>query len=283
MKLRCDNCGETFRDEGELAHVLPEVPDLGSRLDPGGIVPNGTCPECGSLVYTTRQPQILGGNDGSAPEGTAGEPESEFLVEWVIDIHAASFRQAAERALCIQRKRDSIAIVFDVTNSATGVRRTVDLCEENRDSGRLRCRLCGDRVCVARLRDHLCLHNPNADNMDWESVRNMFDLAEPDIEDRIVVAVHGGVAEVIACPEGVVIEVRDYDTEGCDPDQLAEDGGIVNVVTGPIPDWIDDFTAGAAEELAVDGFTEAEALAIASEAADIIREHEAREAGKEVS
>ena len=95
--------------------------------------------------------------------------------------------------------------------------------------------------------------------------------------ERVVVAVRGGVAEVMACPEGVVAEIRDYDTDGCDLDQLAEDGSIVDVVTGPIPDWIDDFATGAAEELAEDGFTEAEALAIASEAAAIIREHEVKD------
>ena len=94
---------------------------------------------------------------------------------------------------------------------------------------------------------------------------------------RVIITVRGGVAEVLACPEDAVVEVRDYDTEGCDPDQLAEDGSIVNVVTGPIPDWIDEFAAGAAEELADDGLTEAEALAVAAEAAAIIREHETQE------
>ena len=103
------------------------------------------------------------------------------------------------------------------------------------------------------------------------------------LNDRVVITVRGGVAEVIACPENAVIEIRDYDTEGCDSSRLAEDGGIVNVVTGPIPDWIDEFAEGAAEELANDGFTEAEALAFASEAAAIIREHEAQETGKEVT
>ena len=50
MKLECDNCGKTFTDEDELAHVLPEIQHLGSRLDPGGIVPSGTCPECGTAI-----------------------------------------------------------------------------------------------------------------------------------------------------------------------------------------------------------------------------------------
>ena len=164
MKLRCDNCGRAFSAENELDHVFPDIPDLVSRLDPGGTVPSGQCPRCGALIYL------------------------------------AVARSAPTR-------------------------------------------------------------------------RN----------ERVVITVRGGVAEVTQCPEHVVVEIRDYDTEGCDPDRLAEHGSVVNVVTGPVPDWIDDFAAGAAEELADDGFTEAEALTIASEAADIIREHEAREAGKEVT
>ena len=100
---------------------------------------------------------------------------------------------------------------------------------------------------------------------------------------NVIVVVRGGVAEVLSCPAGVVVEIRDYDTDGCDPEQLAEDGSVVSTVTGPIPDWIAEFAAGAAEELADDGFTEAEALAFASEAAAIIREHEARETEEEVT
>ena len=93
---------------------------------------------------------------------------------------------------------------------------------------------------------------------------------------RVVIAVRGGVAEVVSCQADVIVEIRDYDTEGCDSSRLAEDGSMVSVVTGPIPDWIDEFAAGAEGELVNDGFTEAEALAIASAAADIIREHEAK-------
>ena len=196
MKLRCDNCGKTFGNEGELEHRLPDIAGLGSRLDPGGIVPSGTCPACGSLVYLTAEARGAVTNGGATatvpPDGRA----EEFCVEWTIDLSAESSQQAAEKALRIQRKADSIATVFDVTCSATGIRRTVDLSEESHRSEASGC-----RVCLAR----------------------------------------------------------------------------------PVPDWVDEFAAGAAEELADDGLTEAEALAIASEAADIIREHEARKTGKEVS
>jgi predicted ATPase with chaperone activity len=46
---------------------------------------------------------------------------------------------------------------------------------------------------------------------------------------RAVVTVRGGVAEVVSCPPGVTIEIRDYDTEGCDSQRLADDGALVGV------------------------------------------------------
>jgi len=284
MKLVCDNCGKTFGGEGELEHRLPDIPRLGNRLDPGGTVPAGTCPACGCLVYP-RTCSTEAAGSGEQPGGAQEAPDREFFVEWTIDVSATGFRQAAQQALRIQRRGDSIATVFDVTCSNTGVRRTVDLSEDS-SSDKLRCRICGNRVGATRLRAHLCHHNPNADNMDWESVRDTFEIEDPDspeeaeCEERVVVVVRGGVAEVVSCPDGVIVEVRDYDTDGCDQARLSEDGSMVAVVEGPVPDWIDDFAVGAAEELADDGFTEAEARAIASKAAAIIREHETRESDR---
>ena len=51
MKLRCDNCGKTYADEEELACVFPDIPDLLLRIEPGGTVPHGECPNCHCLVY----------------------------------------------------------------------------------------------------------------------------------------------------------------------------------------------------------------------------------------
>lgn len=50
--------------------------------------------------------------------------------------------------------------------------------------------------------------------------------------DKVVVIVRGGVAEVANCPEGVVVEIRDYDTDGCDKDKLEEDGACVAIYEG---------------------------------------------------
>lgn len=53
VSVRCDGCGWKGL-ECELELKLEEVPDLAQRLDPGGEVPAGVCPECGALAYLER-------------------------------------------------------------------------------------------------------------------------------------------------------------------------------------------------------------------------------------
>ena len=57
MNLRCDNCGGTYADDSELACVYPDIPDLLVRIEPGGTVPHGECPNCGCLVYDEPEPE----------------------------------------------------------------------------------------------------------------------------------------------------------------------------------------------------------------------------------
>ena len=191
MKLVCDNCGKTFGDEQELMYVFPDIPGLIDRLDAGGTVPNGECPDCGSLVYMGKDP-------GDTSKEADASPR-EFLVEWSINVCADTFRQAAEEALRIQRDTESIATVFDVSCPATGIRHTVDLGDDKLPSATFRCRVCGDRVATADMRSHLCGHNPNADGMEWESVREEFDQHDADMAaeegqvGRVVIVVRGGV------------------------------------------------------------------------------------------
>ena len=42
----CDNCQEVFK-----APKLHGIEDLTMRLEAGGVVPSGGCPECGALCY----------------------------------------------------------------------------------------------------------------------------------------------------------------------------------------------------------------------------------------
>ena len=101
--------------------------------------------------------------------------EREYRVTWETDITATSFRQAAERALTIQRRPGSIAAVFDVRCRATGAAWRVDLLDDDNPEATLRCRVCGDLVAASRLRDHLCEHNPNADNLEPADVWAQFE------------------------------------------------------------------------------------------------------------
>ena len=54
---QCDNCEARYAGEGDLVHVFPDIPDLLARLEPGGTVPAGECPQCGALVYPAEAPQ----------------------------------------------------------------------------------------------------------------------------------------------------------------------------------------------------------------------------------
>lgn len=53
VKVRCDDCGWKGMAR-ELGVQLESIPDLAARLDPGGEVPVGECPECGALAYHER-------------------------------------------------------------------------------------------------------------------------------------------------------------------------------------------------------------------------------------
>lgn len=53
----------------------------------------------------------------------------QYLVTWEIDIEADTHTEAAAKALRVQRKRDSIATVFNVTDES-GQTLTIDLSPE---------------------------------------------------------------------------------------------------------------------------------------------------------
>ena len=88
------------------------------------------------------------------------------------------------------------------------------------------CRVCGVVVKAEDIREHLIEHNPNAEGMDWEDIQNEFRLlsSEGNAPKRVVVIVRGGVAEVVYCPRGITCEIRDYDSDGCDEDEIDRDG-----------------------------------------------------------
>lgn len=50
---QCDNCDFSTDNEEDFP-TLSEVHHLGERLDPGSVVPDGECPECGAFVYAAQ-------------------------------------------------------------------------------------------------------------------------------------------------------------------------------------------------------------------------------------
>jgi len=61
-------------------------------------------------------------------------PVREYRVDWSIEVSAADPREAAKRALEIQRNPESIANYFDVTGP-DGITRPIDLLEESAHAG----------------------------------------------------------------------------------------------------------------------------------------------------
>lgn len=50
--MKCDNCQRELT-RSELANVFPEISHLEERIEPSGLVPEGECPDCGALVYSS--------------------------------------------------------------------------------------------------------------------------------------------------------------------------------------------------------------------------------------
>lgn len=52
MNVKCDDCGKVWSED--VVKSLAEIDRLWDRIDPGGVVPAGECPECGALCYEDR-------------------------------------------------------------------------------------------------------------------------------------------------------------------------------------------------------------------------------------
>ena len=63
-KHRCDNCDEVFD-----ADDLKDIENMLQRIEPGGMVPSGECPdpECGALCYPDEGPRDPWGDDEKYP------------------------------------------------------------------------------------------------------------------------------------------------------------------------------------------------------------------------
>lgn len=73
---RCDNC----MWNGDVGELNP-IKDLEARLDPGGVVPAGECPECGCLAYETEEDDEEGVQLVDEPCPVNRRPKSACLDE----------------------------------------------------------------------------------------------------------------------------------------------------------------------------------------------------------
>ena len=82
-RVHCDNCNKDFSVK-KMRVVFPNIPHLSERLDIGGEVPAGECPECGSLVYVVKEGEgESGGKDRKLPKRVVVVLE-EGLVRGVV-------------------------------------------------------------------------------------------------------------------------------------------------------------------------------------------------------
>ena len=76
MSARCDDCGKIWPED-----ELKEPKRLSERLDPGGVVPSGECPDCGALAYPT--PEVLLMPNDESVIAYQGTPTYGQKLTWV--------------------------------------------------------------------------------------------------------------------------------------------------------------------------------------------------------
>lgn len=63
---KCDNCEKAISDDELIP--LSQVEHLLERIDPGGTVPIGECPDCGALAYLTTKVVKIPKGQRTCPE-----------------------------------------------------------------------------------------------------------------------------------------------------------------------------------------------------------------------
>ena len=104
MKSVCANCHWV----GEPSTAFPDIPDLIQRIEPGGEVPSGECPECGALCYVVPKKHR---SRKKAPEETLNQPHlwqtvSPFATRSAARLTAAVLDELLEHLLDIQMTRE---------------------------------------------------------------------------------------------------------------------------------------------------------------------------------
>ncbi|NQT93236.1 MAG: hypothetical protein HQ559_10780 [Lentisphaerae bacterium] len=161
-------------------------------------------------------------------------------VCWEIDVDADSPHEAAQKALTIQRKTDSTATVFDVTDEA-GETVRVDL-DEDDGVELLVCDNCGKSWTDYEL-EHAFPDIPGlteriepGGTVPAGECPTCGALVYPNREPvRVLVLLDGGlVQDVLADRDGVEVAVLDQDLEGADEEDIVEVVGKVDTLRGTL-------------------------------------------------
>lgn len=87
MKHVCDNCKKKW-----TLQAVVEAKDLNQRVEPGGIMPSGQCPECGALCYPAHlsYPRHLTSCIGKATSPAAADFTPLFLIGKTVHVALVS-------------------------------------------------------------------------------------------------------------------------------------------------------------------------------------------------
>ena len=247
-----------MHSETELKRVFPDIPDLLTRLSPGEPVPLGECPDCGALVHAATEPTMLrcrvcdeaveesqlrehlaahhpGAEQmdweavrdqfrllGDTPEQPRNESEETKVERILAAANAADVIVVADSPYLHSVQTDTPTgdpdneVLRANWHDAEGLEFEVKFTE----TGLRQARIEGNTVIAVD-------HEGDEAKIELFRLQPMeFKPADSGKEARrkVVVTVTGGVATAEAWPADVEVEIRDYDTEGCDPKDLETDG-----------------------------------------------------------
>jgi DNA-directed RNA polymerase subunit M/transcription elongation factor TFIIS len=246
--------------EDELKCVFPDIPDLLQRISPGEPVPLGECPNCGALVHAAEDQtalycsicgdavdesqlrEHLAQHHPGAEQMSWEAVRDQFRLEGSTRDYQAG--DAKRNAMKVKRILDAInsADVMVVADSPYLHSVQTESPQGDPDNEVLRAnwhdaeglefevKFTEAGLFQARIEGHAVIatdHEGEETKIELFRLTPMRLLAISDSEAacrKVIINVSGGVATPESLPAGVELEIRDYDTEGCDPKNLEADG-----------------------------------------------------------